>query len=87
MQKLIRTTITLPEDLLQEAKIQAVKEKTTLSGLIRQKLTKINIPSKKESIPSRDPMTLLGKYKIGIKSTLRREEMYEEHLKHKIPRR
>lgn len=38
MKNIVRTTITLPEDLLQEAKIKAVMEKTSLSDLIRKGL-------------------------------------------------
>lgn len=35
MQTLIKTTITLPEELYQLAKMKAVQEKTNLSALIR----------------------------------------------------
>lgn len=40
MQMMIKTTITIPEDLLQMAKIKAVQEKTNLSALIRKGLLK-----------------------------------------------
>lgn len=38
MKNLLRTTVILPEDLLQEAKIKAVLEKSSLSDLIRKGL-------------------------------------------------
>lgn len=40
MSNLLRTTITLPEDLLRIAKLASVKEGKTLSGLIRESLEK-----------------------------------------------
>lgn len=38
MKNLLRTTITLPEDLLKLAKLTSIKEGKTLSGLIRESL-------------------------------------------------
>lgn len=67
MANLLRTTITLPEDLLEMAKLVSVKEKITLSELIRESIReKISrrkpLYSKKElfslmgSIDSKSPM-------------------------------
>lgn len=52
MANLLRTTITLPEELLKRAKITAVSEEKTLSELIRESLEerigKLSPPSKEE---------------------------------------
>lgn len=48
MANLLRTTITLPEDLLEMAKLVSVKEKKTLSELIRESL--------REKISRRKPL-------------------------------
>lgn len=67
MANLLRTTITVPEELLKEAKLTAVKEEKTLSELVREALEekiafKTPLYSKKEilslagSIESSSPM-------------------------------
>jgi len=67
MANLLRTTITVPEDLLKKAKLTAVKEEKTLSESIREALEEKIAPksplySKKElfslagSIESSSPM-------------------------------
>lgn len=82
MKNLIRTTITLPADILQEARIKAVLEKTTLSGLIRKILEKQIAPVVKSKLHMQ-----LGKYSLNIKGSLRRKELYEDYLKRKVPTR
>jgi hypothetical protein len=48
MQNLIKTTITLPEDLFQLAKMKAVKDKTNLSALVRAGLLQQILPQKSQ---------------------------------------
>ena len=72
MQRLARTTITLPENLLRTAKIAAVHKNKPLSRLITEALEEMLNPS------------LLGKYSLGIKSKLHRKDLYAEHIKHKM---
>ncbi len=80
--QLARTTISLPDTLLQEMKLRAVKQRTTFSGFIRKMAEKeikpVNKKKKKLSIN-------FGKYSIGITSKLRRDEIYDDYLKHKVP--
>lgn len=78
----VRTTITLPEHLLQQAKIAAVKRKKPLSVIMEVALEKEIKPEKAK----KDIMSLMGKYKIGINSALSRKEIYAEHLKHIMSR-
>jgi len=90
MSNLIKTTITLPEEILQIAKIKAVQEKTTLSNLIREGLKTrltIDFPSKKTSSRHKklDPLRHLGVFKLGIKEPYKkREDLYDEHIKRKM---
>lgn len=80
MKNIARTTITLPEDVLEKAKLVAVLEKTTLSGLLRKILEKQMTSVKKSKLHMQ-----LGKYSIGIKGSLRRKNIYEDYLKRKVP--
>jgi len=81
MQSRVRTTITLPEGLLEEAKIYSVKKKTNLSNLIAQALAKeVRLPASK----GQKLHMKLGKYSLGVKNHLRREDIYADYLKHKI---
>lgn len=83
MNTLARTTITLPEYLLRTAKITAAYQNKALSLIIREALEEKLTPNKK-NLPKINPMTLLGKYSLGIKSKLRRKDLYAEHIKHKM---
>lgn len=81
MQTRVRTTIILPEDLLQHVKMQAILEKTTLSGLIQ------NMIEKKKSVAKKGRLHMkLGKYSLGVKSSLSRKDIYADYFRHKIPR-
>jgi len=84
MQTRVRTTIILPEETLEMAKLQAVLEKTTLSELIRRKIEEEEGPTIKK-VKKRIHMRL-GSLSLGVKSPLRREEMYEDYLRRKIRR-
>lgn len=83
MANLVKTTVTIPEDILQAAKMTAVREGTTLSSIVRDALkVKLN-PRKGRKV--KDPMRLLGKYSLGIKKIYnKRSDIYDEHIKRKM---
>lgn len=83
MQAKVRTTITLPEEILHRAKLQAVLEKTTLSELIRRRIEEDKEGPTVQKIKKRMHMKL-GSLSLGVNSTFRREEMYEDYIRHKI---
>lgn len=76
MTNLVKTTINIPADLLEEAKQYALQNKTSLSKLITLGLkNSIKELNKYQEV---DPMTTLGKYRIGIKNIYnKRSELYE----------
>lgn len=79
----VKTTILLPEDLAQAAKMKALQEKKSLSELIREVLE----PRVSEARPVTidDPMKSLGVFKIGINKIYnKRSELYEKHLQNKF---
>ena len=83
MTNIIRTCITLPEPLWQQARLYAAAKKTTLSYLIKEGLQhriKGNYKgSKKHSF-----LELAGSLDLKGKEPPTRAESYEEHLKHKM---
>ena len=84
MKNLVKTTVTIPEDILQAAKFTAFNEKTTLSSLIREALKKRIYGGKSSSI-KKNPIKLLGKFKLGAtKIYNKRSDLYEEHLRRKM---
>ena len=76
MRTSVRTTITLPEEIFHQARLTAVTQQTTLSGLLRKLLEK-QLVLKTEGKPHIE----LGKYKLGLKSKLSRKEIYADYLK------
>ncbi len=84
MQNLVKTTLTIPEELLQQAKITAIKENTTLSQLVREGLFE-RVQLKRSPSKSKDPMRLLGKFSLGINKIYnKRSDLYDEHIKRKM---
>lgn len=84
MPQLTRTTITLPDDLLNQLKMKSVVENSSVSKLITQMVNK-NIYQKSVKKPVKNPLKLLGKLKLGAKKIYTsRDELYEEHLKRKM---
>ena len=77
----------IPKDLLQTAKIEAIKRQTSLSRLIEQGLKREiygeNIKRKKSKIRDDSLLRLLGKRSIGI-NKFRREDIYDDHLRKKM---
>lgn len=59
MTSLLRTTITLPEDLLKAAKLASVKEDKTLSELIRESLRE-KLSFKKPRYSKKELFSLAG---------------------------
>lgn len=62
MTNLLRTTITLPEDLLEMAKLVSIREKKTLSELIRESI-KEKISRKKALYSKKRLFSLMGSIK------------------------
>jgi hypothetical protein len=75
----VKTTIDLPEEVLQRAKITAIQRKTTLKELIYRSLLR----ELEESVPARtDPNELADAFSRGCNTNtpvgrLRREELYD----------
>lgn len=83
MGNLVKTTVTIPEDIIKAARVTAVNEGTTLSNIIREAL-KTRVYGREKSA-RRDPMKLAGKYSIGIGRIYnKRSDLYDEHLKRKM---
>lgn len=85
MTQMVKTTIILPEDLLQQAKVKAIHEKKTLSQLVSEGLeTRLTAEKQTRKAPA-DPMKTLGKLKLGITKVYEhRSELYDDHLKRKM---
>lgn len=79
---MIRTTITLPEDLYEELRQTAFYEKKTISELIRNKLRRS--PKKKILKPGESIKKLMGKYTVKNFREVTREEIYDDIIKHKM---
>lgn len=80
MKNPVRTTITMPAELLDEARVVAAIQKTTISGLIRKLLEK-QVVTKTGSKTRLE----LGKYSLNIKKSLDRKQIYEDYIKRKVP--
>ena len=84
MPQLTRTTITLPDDLLNQLKMKSVVENSSVSKLITQMVNK-NIYQKSIKKSDKNPLKLLGKLKLGTKKIYtNRDELYKEHHKRKM---
>lgn len=75
MTNVVKTTLNIPEDLLQKAKLLSVQEKKTLSKIITEALEQ-RIGIKKRKI-SKSPLNTLGKLRIGVnKIYKKRADLY-----------
>ena len=85
MSGLIRTTITLSEQLFQQARYYAVSQKITVSQLMREGL-KIRIQKKQPIVDSskKSFLELAGSLDLKGKAPPIRSELYEKHIKHKM---
>lgn len=80
---LVKTTVTIPEDIIRQAKLVALSENTTLSDLIRSALEDKVKPHKKKKL--KDPMKLAGTFTMGIdKLYSKRSDLYDDRLKRKM---
>lgn len=86
MSKLLRTTITIPEEVYKKARITAATEGKSVSAFITDSIRLIlSIPKKKSSI--KDPLKILGTFSFdmseeSVKNI--RKNAYEDHLKRKM---
>lgn len=82
MADLVRTTITVPNDIYRQAKVLAAAEDMSLSKLI-SKVLKVLVRG--ESVDISDPMKSLGSLSLGIKQVYKsREDLYAERLDRKM---
>lgn len=85
MSNMVKTTIVIPEDVLQALKIQAIQQKTTVSKILWENLSAdkpSNAPWKKKGDKSFNKS--LGVFSLGIKQPYKhREELYEDELNQK----
>jgi len=83
MTDMVKTTITIPEDILEKAKLMAVREKISLSKIMRDALQEK--VARKRGRKVKDPMKLLGTFSIGIKKIYnKRSDLYDEHIRRKM---
>jgi hypothetical protein len=87
MKKLIRTTITVPEDIYKQAKVKASLVQESFSTYVTEALYEkinqiINEPLKKKV----DPKKTLGVFSLGIKKFPSRKKLYETHIQRKLGR-
>lgn len=71
----VKTTVLIEPDLFYLARVKALEEKTTLKKLFNDGLRIIvqNVPIKAHT----PPVIKWGKYNLGIKGKLSREEIYD----------
>lgn len=86
MKKLIRTSITIPENLYKQAKINASVLRESFSAYVVQTLEeKIKGKNNNKKRIFSDPLKTLGRLSIGIKKIYnKRSDLYEEHIKRKV---
>jgi hypothetical protein len=87
MKKLIRTTITVPEDIYKQTKVKASLVQESFSAYVTEALYEkinqiIDEPLKKRV----DPKKTLGVFSLGIKKIPSRKKLYETHLQRKLGR-
>jgi len=85
MKKLIRTTITVPEDIYKQAKIKASLVQKSFSAYVTEALyEKINQLKNKPLTKKIDPKKTLGVFSIGIKKIPKRKKLYETYIERKL---
>ena len=82
MSNLIRTSITIPEDIYQSARMIAAAKRISVSKLIAMILT--HEIHDGHDTAGKDPFALLGKYKLGLRKAYEsRSDMYDKHLENR----
>lgn len=90
MNKLQRTTITLPDDLLQWAKITAARHRLSVSDVVREGMIYIRQQPERLTLMKRKRMgeglrQVMGSLKLGGKEPYKhRSDLYEDHLRRKF---
>lgn len=83
MKKLIRTTITLPEDIYQQAKIKASLMRESFSAYVasslQQRMSQMRVIKEKNN-----PKNVMGVFSLGIKKLPKREKLYEKIIRKKL---
>lgn len=79
----VRTTVILPEDLLETAKATAFYRRLTLSHLIKEGLENVIRGESGKKGKSLDFNDFLGKRSLKIKE-IKREKIYESYLRKKV---
>lgn len=88
MTQLVRTTITIPEDLLRQLKTKAVNKKISVSTLITNAIQKETPSPAKKRKKIKDPMKFAGVFSIGIDKIYdNRDELYDEDIKRHLGNR
>lgn len=83
----IRTTVILPDELFQKAKLKAVLDKITLSEVLKNALENHLDDKKPKTVVAKkqNKRSWLGAFKIGISNVYdKRSDLYEDHLKRKM---
>ena len=79
---MIRTTITLPEDLYEQLRTTAFLEKKSLSELIRNKI--LRSQTKKLLKPGEGIKKMASRYTVKNFKPFNRKEFYDEIVRHKM---
>ena len=84
MSNLVRTTITVPEPIYNQARMLATSRGESFSSFIAGILNQ-RIKGKKKREKVKNPLSTLGKYSLGDSAPYKnRGELYDEHLKRKM---
>lgn len=85
MNGLIRTTITIPAELFQRLKTSAFYQNKTISGLVREGISKV--VDYKNTTSDSGLSSLVGKYSLkGKKAEFTRKSFYDQLIRKKMPR-
>ena len=83
MKKLIRKTITIPEHIYMQAKINAGYCNESFSAYIVNILEE-KIHNKKKNQQLKNPFKSMGVFSLPVKKLPTRDKLYEDHLKRKM---
>ncbi len=84
MSNLVRTTISVPEDIYQQARITAAALKISLSGLITRILEE-KISGQKVQVSSAQAKKIIGSLDLGIgKIYQKRSDLYAKNPRAKV---
>jgi len=83
MEKIIRTTIVIPQDLYEQLRLMAFSQRTTISRLVREGISKV--VARKKAASGGGVKSLLGKYEVGGKAGIfERRKFYEKLIEKKM---